>query len=106
MQGKRNAAGPHDTSSGCVSAALLGNSNAQGNKGGTGRLPQVPSPDGSACMREKCNKELASSWHKNQNGPGYACVSCYNTFGTGRKAKAAADPSQTAITQFFKKQKQ
>ncbi len=32
--------------------------------------------------------------------------SCYNNFGTGKKAKAAADPKQLAITQFFKKQKQ
>ncbi len=37
---------------------------------------------------------------------GYACISCYNTFGTGKKVKAEADPKQTAITQFFKKQKQ
>ncbi len=55
---------------------------------------------------EQCHKELASSWFKNQNGPGYACTSCYNHFGTGRKVKAAADPKQTAITQFFEKQKQ
>ncbi len=55
---------------------------------------------------EECQKELASSWQRNQNGPGYACISCYNTFGTGKKAKAAADPKQLAITQFFKKQKQ
>ncbi len=41
-----------------------------------------------------------------QLGNRYACTSCYNTFGTGKKAKAAADPKQTAITQFFKKQKQ
>ncbi len=54
----------------------------------------------------QCNKELAGIWKPNQNGPGFACVSCYNTFGTGKKAKAAADPKQTAITQFFKKQKQ
>jgi hypothetical protein len=52
------------------------------------------------------SKELASSWQRNQNGPGYACYSCYVHFGTGRKVKAAADPKQTAITQFFKKQKQ
>ncbi len=43
---------------------------------------------------------------KHQNGPGYACISCYTTFGSGKKAKAAADPKQLAITQFFKKQKQ
>jgi hypothetical protein len=55
--------------------------------------------------QEKCNKKLASKWIKNQNGPGYACYSCYNNFGAGRKAKAAADPKQLAITQFFKKQK-
>jgi hypothetical protein len=70
------------------------------------RLPQVPSPDGSPCIREECQRELAGSWRPNQNGPGYACISCYNTFGTGKKVKAAADPKQTAITQFFKKQKQ
>ncbi len=39
-------------------------------------------------------------------GAGYACYSCYVNFGAGKKAKAAADPKQTAITQFFKKQKQ
>jgi hypothetical protein len=66
--------------------------------------PQVSSPDGSPCIREECNKELASSWKPNQNGAGYACISCYTTFGTGKKVKAAADPKQTAITQFFKKQ--
>ncbi len=54
----------------------------------------------------QCNKELAGEWRKNQNGPGFACLSCYCNFGTGKKAKAAADPRQTAITQFFKKQKQ
>jgi hypothetical protein len=56
--------------------------------------------------RPQCNKELASSWRPNQNGPGYACISCYTNLGTARKAKAAADPKQPAITQFFKKQKQ
>ncbi len=45
----------------------------------------------------------AGEWRKNQNGPGYACISCYNTFGTGKKVKAAADPKQPPITQFFKK---
>jgi hypothetical protein len=40
---------------------------------------------------------------KNQNGPGYACISCYTNFGTGRKAKPAADLKQTAITQYFSK---
>ncbi len=63
-------------------------------------------PDGSPCIREECQTELAGSWRPNQNGPGYACFSCYNNFGAGKKAKAAADPKQTAITQFFKKQKQ
>ncbi len=53
-----------------------------------------------ACIREECQKELAS---KNQNGPGYACISCYKHLGTGRKVKAEPDP---AITQFFKKKKQ
>ncbi len=78
------------------------------NKSNLGRttVPQVPSPDGSRCIREQCQKELAGSWLRNQNGPGYACSSCYNTFGTGKKVKAAADPKQLAITQFFKKQKQ
>ncbi len=42
----------------------------------------------------------------NMNGPGYACKSCYNHYGAGKLAKAAADPKQLAITQFFKKQKQ
>ncbi len=51
----------------------------------------------------ECQRELASRWQRNQNGPGFACYSCYNNFGTGKKA---ADPKQTAITQFFKKQKQ
>ncbi len=45
----------------------------------------------------------SGEWRKNQNGPGYACISCYNTFGTGKKVKAAADPKQPPITQFFKK---
>jgi hypothetical protein len=36
----------------------------------------------------------------------YACYSCYNHFGAGKLVQAAADPKQTAITQFFKKQKQ
>jgi hypothetical protein len=71
-----------------------------------GRQPQVPSPDGSPCIREECQRELAGSWQRNQNGPGYACNSCYTNFGTGKKAKAAADPKQLAITQFFKRQKQ
>ncbi len=57
-------------------------------------------------IREECQKELASRWMRNMNGAGYSCISCYNNFGTGRKVKAAADPKQTAITQFFKKQKQ
>jgi hypothetical protein len=35
-----------------------------------------------------------------------ACISCYMNFGAGKKAKAEPDPKQTAITQFFKKQKQ
>ncbi len=82
----------------------MGNTNARGNSNAM-RLPQVPSPDGSACIREECQKELASSWQRNMNGPGYACVSCYTNFGAGKKAKAAADPKQTAITQFFTKQK-
>ncbi len=84
----------------------MGNQYAVGNKSKLGHttLPQVPSPDGSRCIRPQCNKELAGSWHKNQNGPGYACHSCYCNFGTGKKVKAAADPKQTAITQFFKKQ--
>ncbi len=51
-------------------------------------------------------KDKAASRKTNQNGPGYACISCYKTFGTGKKVKAAADPKQTAITQFFMKQKQ
>jgi hypothetical protein len=96
-------------------AAMVGNSNAagyqahrQGNSYTLGRTtqPQVPSPDGSPCIREQCQKELASSWHPNQNGPGYACVSCYSHYGAGRRVKEAADPRQTAITQFFKKQQQ
>ncbi len=65
--------------------------------------PQVPSPDGSTCIREQCQRELAGRWQPNQNGLGYAC---YVHFGTGRMVKAEADPKQTAITQFFKKQKQ
>jgi hypothetical protein len=36
----------------------------------------------------------------------FACISCYTNFGAGKKVEAAADPKQTAITQFFKKQKQ
>ncbi len=83
----------------------MGNTNAAGH-GRPLTAPQVPSPDGSACIREECQRELAGSWRRNQNGPGYACISCYTTFGTGKKAKAEADPKQTAITQFFKKQKQ
>ncbi len=67
--------------------------------------PQVPSPDGSAYIREECQKELASRWQRNQSGFGYACISCYNTFGTGRKVEEEPEPKQT-ITQFFKKQKQ
>ncbi len=71
-------------------------------------MPDAPnaSPDGSACIREECQRELTGEWRKNQNGPGYSCKSCYNDFGTGRKVKAAADPKQLAITQFFKRQKQ
>ncbi len=38
--------------------------------------------------------------------PGYSCISCYVHFGTGKKVKAAADPKQLAITQFFQKQRQ
>jgi hypothetical protein len=91
MMGNTNAAAPHPS--------MQGNSYAM-------RCTQVPSPDGSACIREECQKELAISWKPNQNGPGYACISCYNNFGTGKKVKAAADPKQLAITQFFKKQKQ
>jgi hypothetical protein len=53
-------------------------------------------------MREECQKELASRWQRNQNGPGYWCISCYTNFGAGRKVKAEADPKQPAITQFFK----
>jgi hypothetical protein len=80
----------------------MGNSNAVGH-GRPSTLPQVPSPDGSPCIREECQKGLASKWKTNQNGPGYSCISCYNDFGTGRKAKAAADLKQTAITQCFSK---
>ncbi len=93
MQGNQHAAGH---------GGPVGNKNKLGHT----RLPQVPSPDGSRCIRPQCNKELASSWRTNQNGVGYACVSCYVHFGTGKLAKAAADPKQPAITQFFKKQKQ
>jgi hypothetical protein len=86
---------------------MQGNQNGLGNKGNrTLKTPQVPSPDGSPCIREQCQRELAGRWQPNQNGPGFACYSCYNNFGAGRKAKAAADPKQRAITQFFKKQKQ
>ncbi len=88
--------------------AGLGNQNALGNKSKLGQTtaPQIPSPDGSRCIREECQRELAGSWQRNQNGAGYACASCYTTCGTGKKVKAAADPKQLAITQFFKKQKQ
>jgi hypothetical protein len=53
-----------------------------------------------------CNGTGHGSWRPNQNGQGYACFSCYSHFGAGKKVKAAADTTQTAITQFFKKQKQ
>ncbi len=46
------------------------------------------------------------SWPASAHQSGYSCASCYHTFSAGRKAKAAADPKQIAITQFFKKQKQ
>ncbi len=37
-------------------------------------------------------------WRKNQNGPGYSCISCYNTFGTGRKVKTASSwPSPSSL---------
>ncbi len=106
--GNENAEGPHDMSCGRMSAAMVGNtnaagphlsmqgnSNALGNKGGT---PQVPSPDGSPCIREQCQKELASKWFKNQNGPGYACASCYNNFGGGRQQQTPSSwPSPSSL---------